>query len=136
MRQRDRDLIEARRSFERACALDPANGYFVRLLLEVYGHRVTLAATGPAGVEAARRAPPEVVLCDLGLPGMDGYEVARALRADPATAGARLIALSGYGHDDDRQHSRAAGFERHLVKPVDPTDILRLLASAPAAPAG
>jgi CheY-like chemotaxis protein len=105
----------------------------LRLLLEAHGHRVAVAATGPAGVEAALRAAPEVVLCDLGLPGMSGFEVARTLRADPATAAALLVAVSGYGHEDDRQRSREAGFERHLVKPVDPTDILRLLASARAA---
>jgi CheY-like chemotaxis protein len=82
-------------------------------------------ARGPA---AARQLRPEVVLCDLGLPGMDGLQVAAALRADPATAGARLIAVSGYGQEDDVRRSLEAGFELHLTKPVDPTAWPRLLA--------
>jgi CheY-like chemotaxis protein len=67
---------------------------------------------------------------------MSGFEVARALRADPATAAALLVAVSGYGHEDDRQRSREAGFQRHLVKPVDPADILRLLSAAGPAGSG
>jgi signal transduction histidine kinase len=100
----------------------------LRLLLELHGHKVTLAATGDAGVQAARQWRPDVVLCDLGLPGMDGYAVARALRADPGTAGPRLIAVSGYGHDEDRQRALDAGFDQHLTKPADPVELQRLLA--------
>jgi CheY-like chemotaxis protein len=70
-----------------------------------------------------------VVLCDIGLPGLDGYGVARALRQNPATAAARLLAVTGYGSDEDRRRSREAGFNVHLVKPVDPADLLRALAS-------
>jgi len=79
-------------------------------------------------VAAARRFRPEVVLCDIGLPGCDGYEVARALRQDPATASARLIAISGYGQEEDERRSHEAGFERHLTKPVHPADLQHLLA--------
>jgi CheY-like chemotaxis protein len=68
-----------------------------------------------------------VVLCDIGLPGLDGYGVARKLRANPATATARLIAVSAYGQDEYRRRSYEAGFEQHLVKPVDPHDLLKAL---------
>lgn len=96
-------------------------------LLKRYGHVVEMAHDGVAGLEAARSGKPEVVLCDLGLPEMDGYEVARALRTDPATESIRLIAVSGYGQDEDRRHSEEAGFDLHLTKPVDPVELQRLL---------
>ncbi len=102
----------------------------LQTLLTWYGHQVTLAYTGREGVEAARRWRPDVVLCDLGLPELDGYEVAGALRGDPATAATRLIAVSGYGQEEDRRHSRAAGFDLHLTKPVDPAELRRLLAES------
>ncbi len=72
-----------------------------------------------------------MVLCDLGLPEMDGWEVAEALRRDPATSWARLIAVTGYGRDEDRRRSREAGFDLHLTKPVDPTELRRLLRETP-----
>jgi PAS domain S-box-containing protein len=99
----------------------------LRVLLGLLGHDVEVVHSGPEGVEAARRRPPEVVLCDIGLPGLDGYGVARALRQEPATAGARLIAVTGYGSDEDRRRSREAGFDLHLTKPVDPADLQPLL---------
>jgi PAS domain S-box-containing protein len=105
----------------------------LKMLLEMFGHEVATAYSGRAGVEAARGFHPDTVLCDLGLPEMDGYEVARALRADPATAGVRLIAVSGYGQEEDRQRSREAGFDDHLVKPADPDVIALLLAKAEGA---
>jgi PAS domain S-box-containing protein len=99
----------------------------LRMLLRLYGHRVEIARTGLDGVEAARAFRPDVVLCDIGLPGgMDGYAVARALRSDSNQA-AVLIALSGYGQDDDRRQSRQAGFDRHLTKPVDPVVLKQLI---------
>src|SRR5262249_14116522 len=97
-------------------------------LLGRYGHDVKMAHTGPAGVDLARHWLPDVVLCDLGLPEMNGFEVAAALRHDPATAALRLIAISGYGQEEDRQRSEEAGFDLHLTKPVDPVDLQRLLA--------
>ncbi len=96
-------------------------------LLGLFGHEVELAHTGPQGVEAARRLRPDVVLCDIGLPGMDGYAVARQLRQDPETAGLRLVALTGYGRDSDRRQAEEAGFDLHLVKPVGPAELKKLL---------
>ncbi len=72
---------------------------------------------------------PEVVSCDIALPRQDGYGVASALRQHPATAQARLIAVTAYGSDADRQRSQEVGFERHLIKPVDPDALLELLAT-------
>jgi signal transduction histidine kinase len=108
----------------------------LRDVLELSGHEVALAFSGPEGVAAARSVRPEVVLCDLGLPGFDGYAVARAVRQDPATAAARLIALSGYGHEEDRRRSREAGFDQHLVKPVNFTELEGLLGAPPAERSG
>jgi CheY-like chemotaxis protein len=99
----------------------------LRLLLDLSGHEVRVAYDGPAGVSAAREWPPNVVLCDIGLPGLDGYGVAIALRGHPATAQVRLIAVTAYGSDEARGRSHEVGFERHLVKPVDPDFLLDLL---------
>jgi PAS domain S-box-containing protein len=88
---------------------------------------VRLAHDGPGGVEAAREFSPEVLLLDLGLPGFDGYEVARILRADPVCADALFIAISGYAQDSDRQRSAAAGFQHHCAKPVDFTALLAVI---------
>ncbi len=101
----------------------------LRMLLELSGHRVAVAHAGLPGLQAARELRPDVVLCDIGLPGgMDGYAVARALRADPDVGGAVLIAISGYGQEEDQRRARRAGFDRHLTKPVDPVMLLDLLA--------
>jgi signal transduction histidine kinase len=105
----------------------------LRDFLELSGFEVETASSGGDGLDRARRFRPEIVLCDLGLPGMNGFEVASALRRDPQTAAARLIALTGYGGDEDRRRSREAGFELHLTKPVDPAMLRRLL-SSPATP--
>ena len=91
----------------------------LRLLLGLYGYVVAVAYSGHDGVRAAQQCRPDVVLCDIGLPGLDGYGVARKLRGNPATAQARLIAVTAYGRDEDRRRSHEAGFEQHLVKPVD-----------------
>ncbi len=99
----------------------------LRDFLEISGHEVELAHGGQEGVAAARSFHPEVVLCDLGLPGMDGFAVAAELRRDPETAWAQLIAVTGYGRDEDRRRSQAAGFDLHLTKPVNPTQLLQLL---------
>jgi signal transduction histidine kinase/CheY-like chemotaxis protein len=99
----------------------------MRDFLELSGHEVELASSGTDGVQAARAFHPEVVLCDLGLPGMDGFAVAAELRRDPETASAQLIAVTGYGRDEDRRRSKEAGFDLHLTKPVDPAKLRQLL---------
>jgi signal transduction histidine kinase len=99
----------------------------LRVLLAKFGHQVEMRHSGPAGVQAARDWRPDAIICDLGLPEMDGYAVARELRSDPATASARLIALSGYGQEEDRRRSFEAGFDHHLTKPADPAELHRLL---------
>jgi signal transduction histidine kinase len=99
----------------------------LRLLLELLGHQVQVAYTGPDGVQAAKEWQPDIVVCDIGLPGLDGYGVARELRRNPDTAQVRLLALTGYGTEEDRRRSYQAGFDLHLVKPVDPHELLKVL---------
>jgi CheY-like chemotaxis protein len=100
----------------------------ITMLLELLGHRVRAAHDGPAGIAEASSDPPDLMLVDIGLPGMDGYEVARRIRLDPSLADVVLIALTGYGRDDDRRRAVAAGFDHHLVKPVDPDALAELVA--------
>ena len=95
----------------------------IGVLLELLGHEVTVAHDGPAALAAAAAAPPELVLLDIGLPGMDGYALAARLR-DAGHDRATLVALSGYGQDEHLHRSTEAGFDRHLVKPLD-FDVLR-----------
>ncbi len=104
----------------------------MRLLLELVGHTVAVAFDGPQGLAAAQRFQPEVVLCDIGLPGsMDGYAVARTLRSDGVPGPMTLIALTGYGQEEDQLKAREAGFDIHLTKPVDPAALQKLLAELP-----
>jgi PAS domain S-box-containing protein len=99
-------------------------------LLELEGHVVRIAHDGPAAIVAARELRPHVVISDIGLPGeLDGYGVARTLRADPALEGVQLIALSGYANDDARRRSREAGFDVHLAKPPDIARLEQTLAA-------
>jgi CheY-like chemotaxis protein len=88
-------------------------------VLQLWGHDAKTAHDGQAAVQAAQDYQPDVVLLDIGLPGMDGYEVARVLRQKPSLAGMQLVALTGYGQDQDKQRSEQAGFEIHFTKPVD-----------------
>jgi len=97
------------------------------VLLKRDGHEVRSAGDGPTAIEEAESFAPEIILLDVGLPGLDGYAVARRLRASPHTADALLVALTGYGQADDRAKAFAAGFDRHLLKPVDPARILELM---------
>ncbi|BDG09541.1 hybrid sensor histidine kinase/response regulator [Anaeromyxobacter paludicola] len=101
-------------------------------LVEAFGHEVRLAHAGPDALAEARAAPPDVLLCDIGLPGMSGYEVASAFRADPALRGARLVAVSGYAQPEDRRRAAEAGFDEHVAKPPDPAALERLLARVAA----
>jgi CheY-like chemotaxis protein len=102
----------------------------MRTYLSMAGHEVEEAHSGTEGIDAARRFRPEVVLCDIGLPGMDGYAVAHALRQEPGLAEAYMIAISGYGQEEDKRRSFAAGFDMHLTKPAD-LKMLRELLSRP-----
>jgi PAS domain S-box-containing protein len=104
-------------------------------LLEVMGHRVRVANDGPRALEIARTRPPDLMLVDIGLPGMDGYEVAREVRRDPHLRDVVLIALTGYGREEDRERALEAGFDRHLVKPVEPDTLQTLVAHLPPTPA-
>jgi len=92
----------------------------MRAALEAYGHHVFEASDGPGGIRAAADTDPDVVVIDVGLPGLDGYDVARLFRATPERAGTCLIALTGYGQPEARQHALDAGFDEHLTKPVAP----------------
>jgi CheY-like chemotaxis protein len=95
--------------------------------LRVYGHEARLAFDGPGALDVAASFHPEVALLDIGLPVMDGYELARRLRELPEGRSMRLIAVTGYGQESDRRRSREAGFDRHLVKPIDVTTLDSLI---------
>jgi CheY-like chemotaxis protein len=101
-----------------------------RLLSRFWGQDARVAYDGPAALEIARSFRPEVVLLDIGLPGMDGCEVARRLRGEPESADALLVAVTGWGQELDREMSRGAGFDHHLVKPVEPERLREILATA------
>jgi CheY-like chemotaxis protein len=106
----------------------------LRWLLESEGHRVRTARSWREAIELTLQSAPEVALVDIGLPEVDGYELARRIRATPRGPSIRLIALTGYGRPQDRRRARDAGFEVHLVKPVEADDLLRLLAGEPSRP--
>ena len=107
----------------------------LRAALRIENHVVEIARNGPSALERARAFNPDAVLCDIGLPGMDGYAVARAFRADPALAATFLIALSGYAQAEDVARARAAGFDHHLAKPATVEKIHRALAGGRRGPA-
>jgi CheY-like chemotaxis protein len=104
------------------------------MLLRLDGHEVEVAYSAPGTFEAVQRMRPEAVFLDIGLPQMDGYEIARRLRADPAGKRVHLIALTGYGQEHDRERARKAGFGAHLVKPADIEAVKQILASLPPGP--
>ena len=89
------------------------------VLLRQSGHEVRTTHDGPSALDLTSSYRPEVVLLDIGLPGMDGYEVARRLKQQPGMQAVSLAAVTGYGQEEDRRRSREAGFDYHLVKPVD-----------------
>lgn len=100
------------------------------VLLQSLGHQVQTAHDGITGFEAARTFRPDVVLLDVGLPSMNGYEVARCLRRQPETAKIFLVALTGYGREEDRRLSREAGFNIHVLKPLGMDVLKSILAQA------
>jgi PAS domain S-box-containing protein len=97
------------------------------MLLTLLGHRVRAVGDAPAALEAMSADPPDVALVDIGLPGMDGYELARRLRTLGVSRHTLLVALTGYGHENDKQRAAEAGFHAHLVKPIDVEDLARVL---------
>jgi signal transduction histidine kinase/ActR/RegA family two-component response regulator len=102
-------------------------------ILESLGQQVTVVHDGFAALEAAGRLMPEYIFLDIGMPGMNGYEVAQRLRRQPATCDAVIVAITGWGQDKDRERARDAGFDQHLVKPVDIDNLVNLLRKRSAA---
>jgi PAS domain S-box-containing protein len=100
----------------------------LRLLLIQEGHDVEVARDGPEGLDMLRRWRPEIALVDIGLPGLDGYQLAAAARADPGTRGIVLVAVTGYGQPEDRRQAADAGFDEHIVKPITPEALRRAMA--------
>ena len=98
------------------------------LLLGLYGHEVRLAHDGPTALRLAHERAPDAVLLDIALPKMDGYELARRLRQQSTDRQPLLVAVTGYGQEEDRRRSREAGFDHHMVKPIDPGALQALLA--------
>ena len=96
------------------------------MLLELTGHDVVTAHSGPEAIEAAQAHRPELILLDIGLPGMDGYEVVKRLRQHPCCKDSVIVAASGYGQEEDYRRTKAAGFDYHLAKPIE-FDALSLL---------
>lgn len=96
-------------------------------LLELEGFEARTAHDGREALTTATDWRPDAVVLDIGLPGMDGYQVAAALRARFGRDGLQLVALTGYGQDSDREHARSAGFDRHLVKPVEHEELVAAL---------
>ena len=107
--------------------VDTARG--MARLLKLLGHEVATAHDGPEAIEVAREFRPEFILLDIGLPGMSGYEVASQLRQEECCEDAVIVAVSGYGQDEDRRRSKEAGFDHHLVKPLDHDALLSLLSA-------
>jgi two-component system CheB/CheR fusion protein len=105
--------------------VDAADG--LKMLLELEGEEVRVAYDGESALAAARQFHPQIVLLDVGMPGMDGYEIARRLRLDPETRGTILVAITGWGQSEDRRRSMDAGIDYHLVKPVEPATLQRLV---------
>jgi len=104
---------------------DVAEG--LMMLLELLGHLVRVAHDGMAALEAVRVNVPDLMLVDIGLPGMDGYELARNVRQDSRLKGVVLVALTGYGRDEDKRKAIEAGFDEHLVKPLTVETFQKLL---------
>ena len=108
------------------------------MLLKIWGYDARVAHDGPTGLVAFRTYQPDVVLCDIGLPGMSGYDVAGMMREEPRQKRPLLVAVTGYGGEEDRRRSHEAGFDFHMTKPVDPAALEKLLAGytqmAPASP--
>jgi CheY-like chemotaxis protein len=102
------------------------------MLLQECGHEVRIAHDGPTAIEMAVDCRPEIVLLDIGLPGFDGFEVAKRVRQEPSLDHMVLVAMTGYGQESDRQRSHDAGFDHHLSKPADFGKVQQILATISA----
>ncbi|MDA8141792.1 MAG: response regulator [Desulfobacteraceae bacterium] len=99
---------------------NPQNRYLITFLLEKHGHEVVQAEEGAAGIQLAGRIQPDLIMLDIQLPGMDGYEVARRLKADSSTARIPIVAITSYAMTGDRERGLAAGCDGYIEKPIDP----------------
>lgn len=115
---------------------EPDAASTMQQLLEMLGHEVHVANNGPRGLKMAEEIKPDVVLCDIGLPGLDGFAVARKLRETPTTASARLVALTGYGGSEFIEEAHSAGFDSHITKPASLDDIQRKVLRGNSPPPG
>jgi PAS domain S-box-containing protein len=133
-RGREPDQVPARARRRRVLVVDDNEdgADSLAMLLRLGGHEAHTAHDGLAAVEAAQRLRPDVVLLDIGLPGLNGYEACRRIREQPWGRDLKLVAVTGWGQEEDRHRSREAGFDTHVVKPVDPDVLQTLLASLPA----
>lgn len=117
---------------------NPINLELMTYLLRAWGHETLTATDGASGIETATRERPDLIVCDIEMPGIDGYEVARRLKADAALAGVPLVAVTAFAMVGDREKALSAGFDAHVPKPIDPTrfvaDLARFLPGAGAAP--
>jgi DNA-binding response OmpR family regulator len=100
----------------------------IAAFLRLEGHETKVIGEGPLALSTALVFEPQVVVLDIGLPGLDGYAIARQLRAHQATSQALLIALTGYGREEDRTHAAAAGFDCHFTKPANPVEVQAAIA--------
>jgi CheY-like chemotaxis protein len=134
------DVAEARKTrltvSRRVLIVDDNNdaAESLAIVLRLEGHHVAVAADGESALRMIEDQTPEVVLLDIGMPGMTGYEVARRIRERPACRDVFLLALTGWGQEKDRQESKAAGFDHHLTKPVEPDLIVQLVAGTRTSP--
>lgn len=110
---------------------DPESLEMMGALLALWGHRPRLVADGPAGLDAAAQEMPDVVLLDLGLPGIDGFEVARRLRRGPGGQEVLIVAVTAFRGEEHRRQAQEAGFDKYLMKPVDIETLRLVLAQAP-----
>jgi CheY-like chemotaxis protein len=116
---------------------DPESLQMMGALLSLWGHEPSLVSSGPPALDAFDQQSPDVVLLDLGLPGMDGFEVARKIRSRPRGGGSVLIvAVTAYRSEDHQRQAREAGFDKYLMKPVDIDTLRQVLAQAPRHPLG
>jgi two-component system CheB/CheR fusion protein len=121
---------QGRRTALRVLVVDdnPDAAQSLALFMKAEGHEVRTATDGPSALALAKQYRPDLILLDIGLPGMDGYEVARRIRQDDEIGRAQLIAVTGYGQEEDRRQAREAGFDAHLIKPTELADLQRVLA--------